>query len=243
MPQPCSQFLNPDQPGDDGLTPRMLLESSAFHVQKTVHYPGLGHTGYLRMLEEDDVALEYRSAYDLASAYLHEECLDHFTLISNLALMVDRPDRVFMPLVRQFSKAASRTNTRGNFEMGLDFLRATFPGALSSVDDVRRELGAQPILERIRDGISAPDLDDDGAYLHFSHRVLAQQAASAALGPTFFPPAKPGEPAPMWVPPEWENLPDADVLSSVTIRLLAATGMILRLPAATDETAVREVST
>lgn len=93
-----------DEPGLDGITPREIVESAAYLVQKRTHRPELDAPRYDQMLHLAP-APEYRSAYMAAESILGERAFGLFPALSFYALCFVRPHDVFVDLCRAARRA------------------------------------------------------------------------------------------------------------------------------------------
>jgi hypothetical protein len=86
-----------DEHGDDRLTDRAVIESSAMFFEHRVHWADLSHDRYLRLLraEMPEANSEYRIGYELATAFLGEQAFDCMLPVSFIALCFERPRQVF----------------------------------------------------------------------------------------------------------------------------------------------------
>ncbi len=88
-----------DEPGSDGITPRAIVESAAYLVQKRTHQGDLDAPGYGHMLHFAP-APEYRSTFLVAESILGARAFELFPALSFLSLCFLRPQDVFTNLCR-----------------------------------------------------------------------------------------------------------------------------------------------
>lgn len=88
-----------DEPGSDGITPRDIVESAAYLVQKRTHLQDLDAADYGHMLHFAP-APEYRSAFLVAESILGARALELFPALSHVSLCFLRPQDVFTNLCR-----------------------------------------------------------------------------------------------------------------------------------------------
>jgi len=98
-----------DVEGPEGLTTRAIVESSAFFVQKRVHWPEWDVKKYRRVLDDTCPAPAYRSAFDVASSILRDEALEAYSYITFLALCTDDPPRAFITLCHRTAELGLAT--------------------------------------------------------------------------------------------------------------------------------------
>jgi hypothetical protein len=92
-----------DAPGDDGITPREIVESAAYLVQKRTHRPGLDAAGFGRILPFAP-APEYQTAFLVAESILGDRAFELLPALSYFSLCYLRPQDVFIPLCRAASR-------------------------------------------------------------------------------------------------------------------------------------------
>lgn len=111
-----------DEPGSGGITPREIVESAAYLVQKRTHRPDLEAPGYSHALHFAP-APEYRSAFFAAESILGDRAFELFPALSYLSLCFVRPQDVFADLCGA-ARRLPRRDTRALMRIAEELSRA-----------------------------------------------------------------------------------------------------------------------
>ena len=238
---PIQQILNSlTRTGEHGISPLGIMEGLAFYAQVTSHRkvwgPGGKHAdidpaSFDDILNEEAPSEVYRIAYDVAVQYLAEEAFDKFPHVANLALFTSEPETVFVPLLEEFRRGASRMGIDRNHEMGIAFLRREYGHIfLGAADEISGLL--HPVLDPVIGTLA--ELREAGTFhpltLLARSQVTSDDVAKAIYGPLLFTPDSTGPDriAPMiWPGRDPSEASENPLLDPPVMRMLAATSQLL----------------
>lgn len=96
-------FQSIDEPGNNNITIREIVEGSAYLAQKQIHSINLTAARFSKLLEYAP-GNEYVSAYWLAESILESHTFDLFNVIAFISLCFQQPHLVFVHLCEEFKK-------------------------------------------------------------------------------------------------------------------------------------------